>query len=225
MKASEVQLISFIQPKGQFSIPIYQRTYSWTRDQCIQLWNDIVKAGNNDSIKGHFIGSIVYIAEGIYEHSSVPEMIVIDGQQRLTTLSLFLSALAKAIDEQGTSSEINSEEIREDYLFNRLKKDEQKYKLILTYKDKDTFINLIEGREPPKEYSPQIVENYNFFLEKIKNSEIPISKIYKGITKLMVVSISLDRNSDDPQLIFESLNSTGLKLSQADLIRNFVLIS
>ncbi len=224
MKASEVQFISFIQPKGQFSIPIYQRTYSWTKDQCTQLWNDIIKAGKNNSISGHFIGSIVYIAEGIYEHSSVPEMIVIDGQQRLTTISLFLSALSKVIDEQENKSEISSEEIKEDYLFNRLKKGEQKYKLILTYKDKDTYINLIEGRDPPKEYSPQIVENYNFFLEKIKNSEIPLEQIYKGISKLMIVSISLDRTTDDPQLIFESLNSTGLKLSQADLIRNFVLM-
>jgi len=224
MKASEVQFISFIQPKGQFSIPIYQRTYSWTKDQCTQLWNDIIKVGRDNSINGHFIGSIVYIAEGIYEHTSVPEMIVIDGQQRLTTLSLFLSALSKVIDEQENKSEISSEEIKEDYLFNRLKKGEQKYKLILTYKDKDTYINLIEGRDPPKEYAPQIIENYNFFLEKIRNSEIPLEQIYKGICKLMIVSISLDRTSDDPQLIFESLNSTGLKLSQADLIRNFVLM-
>jgi len=224
MKAGELQFLSFIEPKGQFTIPIYQRTYSWTKDQCNQLWNDIIKVSKDDSVKGHFIGSIVYVAEGIYEHSSVTGMVVIDGQQRLTTLSLLLSALSKVIDEKEKESEITSEEINEDYLFNRLKKGEEKYKLILTYKDKDTFINLIEGRDPPKEYSSQIVENHKFFLEKIRNSEISLDQIFKGIRKLMIVSISLDRTSDDPQLIFESLNSTGLKLSQADLIRNYVLM-
>ncbi|MBL7002264.1 MAG: DUF262 domain-containing protein [Nitrosopumilus sp.] len=224
MKATETPFISFMQKTTQFSIPIYQRTYSWTNDQCTQLWNDIVNAGKDDSVNGHFIGSIVYISEGLYEVSSVPEVIVIDGQQRLTTLSLFLSALGKILDEQDIESEISSKKINNYYLFNREEEDEKRYKLILTQRDKNTFIDLIEGRDPPADYSPQIVENYNFFLEKIRNSELTPEQIYKGICKLMIVSISLDRTSDDPQLIFESLNSTGLKLSQADLIRNFVLM-
>jgi uncharacterized protein with ParB-like and HNH nuclease domain len=224
MKATETPFISFMQKTTQFSIPIYQRTYSWTNDQCTQLWNDIVNAGKNDSVNGHFIGSIVYISEGLYEVSSVPEVIVIDGQQRMTTLSLFLSALGKIVDEQGTESEISSKKINNYYLFNREEEDEKRYKLILTQRDKNTFIDLIEGRDPPEDYSPQIVKNYNFFLEKIRHSELTPEQIYKGICKLMIVSISLDRTSDDPQLIFESLNSTGLKLSQADLIRNFVLM-
>ena len=224
MKATETPFISFMQKTTQFSIPIYQRTYSWTNDQCIQLWDDVINAGKNDSVKGHFIGSIVYISEGLYEVSSVPEVIVIDGQQRLTTLSLFLSALGKILDEQGTESEISSKKIKNYYLFNREEEDEKRYKLILTQRDKNTFIDLIEGRDPPTDYSPQIVENYNFFLEKIRNSDLSPKQIYEGICKLMIVSISLDRTSDNPQLIFESLNSTGLKLSQADLIRNFVLM-
>ena len=224
MKATETPFISFMQKTTQFSIPIYQRTYSWTNDQCTQLWNDIVNAGKDDSVNGHFIGSIVYISEGLYEVSSVPEVIVIDGQQRLTTLSLFLSALGKILDEQGIESEISNKKIKNYYLFNREEEDEKRYKLILTQRDKNTFIDLIEGRDPPEDYSPQIVENYNFFLEKIRNSDLSPEQIYKGICKLMIVSISLDRTSDDPQLIFESLNSTGLKLSQADLIRNFVLM-
>ena len=224
MKASETPFISFMQKTTQFSIPIYQRTYSWTSDQCTQLWNDIIHAGKDDTINGHFIGSIVYISEGLYEVSSVPEVTVIDGQQRMTTLSLFLSALGKILDEQKIESEISQKKINNYYLFNREEEDEKRYKLLLTQRDKNTFIDLIEGREPPADYSPQIVQNYNFFLDKIRNSELSPEQIYRGICKLMIVSISLDRTSDDPQLIFESLNSTGLKLSQADLIRNFVLM-
>ena len=224
MKASETPFVSFMQKTIQFSIPIYQRTYSWTSEQCTQLWNDIINAGKDDTINGHFIGSIVYISEGLYQVVSVPEVIVIDGQQRITTLSLLLSALGKILDEQKSESEISSKKINNYYLFNIEEDDEKRYKLLLTQRDKNTFIDLIEGREPPADYSPQIVGNYNFFLDKIRNSELSPEQIYRGICKLMIVSISLDRTSDDPQLIFESLNSTGLKLSQADLIRNFVLM-
>ncbi len=224
MKASETSFTSFMQKTGQFSIPIYQRKYSWTKEQCDRLWNDVVKAGQDESINGHFIGSVVYVHEGAYEHVTVPEMLVIDGQQRLTTLSLFLSALGKVIDDEKIDTKVSSKKIKNYYLFNPEEEDEKRYKLILTQRDKDTFIELIEGREPPKDYSKQIVDNFNFFLEKIKNSKASIDEIEQGIRKLMIVGISLDRTADNPQLIFESLNSTGLELSQADLIRNFVLM-
>ena len=224
MKATETPFVTFMQKTTQFIIPIYQRTYSWTHDQCNQLWDDILRASVSDSINGHFIGSIVYISQGLYEVSSVPQVHVIDGQQRLTTLSIMLSALGKIMDEKNVEGEINKKKIDNYYLFNREEEGEKYFKLILTQKDKETFINLIQDRESPAEYSHQIMDNYNFFLEKIRNSDIDVEKIYQGICKLMIVSISLDRTSDDPQLIFESLNSTGLKLSQADLIRNFVLM-
>lgn len=224
MKAVETNLLKFMQGTKQFIIPIYQRKYSWTIKQCRQLWNDIVRAAEDEKIKGHFVGSIVYIEQGLYQVSSVPQLLVIDGQQRLTTLTLLLLALGKAIEESGQSLDITKKKIMNYYLVNSEEEGELYHKLILTQSDKDTLINLILDKKLPEEYSPRVYENYNFFAESIKNSGIDLNKLYKGISKLIIVDISLDRDHDNPQLIFESLNSTGLDLSQADLIRNFVLM-
>ncbi len=224
MKASETNFLKFLQGTKQFIIPIYQRKYSWTIQQCRQLWNDVVRAATEDQIKGHFVGSIVYIEKGLYQISSVPQLLVIDGQQRMTTLTLFLLALGKAIEESGQSFDMTKKKIMNYYLVNNDEEGELYNKLILTQSDKDTLISLIADKKIPEEYSQRVYENYTFFLEQIKKSEIDLNKLYQGIAKLIVVDISLDRDHDNPQLIFESLNSTGLDLSQADLIRNFVLM-
>ena len=208
----------------QFNIPLYQRTYSWTEKQCKQLWEDIVKTAENESIKGHFIGSIVYIEKGLYQVSSVPQLLVIDGQQRITTLSLLLAALGNALEESGAGKEINRNKINNYFLFNNEEEGDKHYKLILTQSDKQTLINVLENHDPPEHPSPRILENYKFFREQIRKNKINQELLYKGICKLIIVDISLDGNYDNPQLIFESLNSTGLELSQADLIRNFVLM-
>jgi uncharacterized protein with ParB-like and HNH nuclease domain len=153
-------------------------------------------------------------------------MLVIDGQQRLTTLSLLLSALARAIQNSSVPiQDITPEEIEGYYLFNTLGRGDLRYKLVLTQSDRPTLIQHLEGKELPTPASPRIVENYRFFEEQIAKAGVPLITIYKGIEKLIVVDISLDANYDNPQLIFESLNSTGLELSQADLIRNYVLTS
>lgn len=224
MKASETNLLKFLQGTKQFIIPIYQRKYSWTLEQCKQLWNDIVRAANDEDIKGHFVGSIVYIEKGIYQISAVPQLLVIDGQQRMTTLTLLMIALRNAIKESDQKFEITSKKITNYYLVNNEEEDELYYKLLLTQTDKETLLSLIDNNELPDEYSQRIFENFNFFLEQIKNSDIDLNLLYRGISKLIVVDISLDRDHDNPQLIFESLNSTGLDLSQADLIRNYVLM-
>ncbi len=225
MKATETPLLPFLQGKKQFVIPIYQRTYSWSQKQCRQLWNDIVRAGEDPSIAGHFVGSIVYIQEGLYQGSGVPQLLVIDGQQRLTTLSLLLTALGEAVEgQQDGESMFSSEEIKEDYLINKHGKKDQRYKLMLTQSDRETLTSLVEGVELPNSASPRVIENYRFFQEQILKSGLDLNNLYQGIGKLIVVDISLDRNYDNPQLIFESLNSTGLDLSQADLIRNYVLM-
>ncbi|MGE8207468.1 GmrSD restriction endonuclease domain-containing protein [Heyndrickxia sp. NPDC080065] len=224
MKASETNLLKFLQGTKQFIIPIYQRKYSWTLEQCKQLWNDIVRAANDEDIKGHFVGSIVYIEKGIYQISAVPQLLVIDGQQRMTTLTLLMIALRNAIKESDQKFEITSKKITNYYLVNNEEEDELYYKLLLTQTDKETLLSLIDNNELPDEYSQRIVENFHFFLEQIKNSGIDLNLLYRGISKLIVVDISLDRDHDNPQLIFESLNSTGLDLSQADLIRNYVLM-
>jgi len=224
MKATETQLVKFLQGTRQFIIPIYQRTYSWTEKQCEQLWNDIIQVAKNKDIPVHFIGSIVYIEKGLYQVSDVPQLLVIDGQQRLTTLSLLLAAFGKALEEKGDSDEITTKKINNYFLFNSEESGEKRYKLILTQSDKDTLINLLEGRDIPEKYSKNIVNNYKYFQNQIAKSEIDLDLLYQGICKLIIVDISLDSSHDKPQLIFESLNSTGLELSQADLIRNYVLM-
>jgi uncharacterized protein with ParB-like and HNH nuclease domain len=129
-------------------IPIYQRTYSWTVRQCEQLWNDIVNVTIDDKIQGRFIGSIVYVQAGIYRSSTVSQLVVIDGQQRLTTLSLLLKALAKALAELKIEGSTNNRKISNYYLLNNEEEEEDlRHKLILTRSDRDTLINLIEDHE------------------------------------------------------------------------------
>ncbi|MGG1910831.1 DUF262 and DUF1524 domain-containing protein [Priestia megaterium] len=224
MKASEANFLNFMQGTKQFIVPIYQRKYSWTKQQCRQLWNDIIRAGKDNSIEGHFAGSIVYIGKGLYQSTAVPQLLVIDGQQRMTTLTLLLLALRKSLDESEGTFDITKKKITNRYLVNNDEDDDLYNKLILTKGDKDTLLNLISETPLPNEYSKKIYENYQFFLERIREGKIDLNQLYKGISKLMIVDISLEKDKDDPQLIFESLNSTGLDLSQADLIRNYVLM-
>lgn len=224
MKANEANLLKFLSGPKQFVIPIFQRTYSWTLRECSQLWADIMKAGQNEKVSGHFVGSVVYIEKDIYHVSSIPQLLVIDGQQRLTTISIVLSVVARAIENSGENMEISKKKIDNYYLFNAEENGELRYKLLLTQTDKDTLTRLIEGKELPEESSKRIVENNQYFEDQVRNSGLDLMTIYKGIEKLIIVDISLNREHDNPQLIFESLNSTGLELSQADLIRNYILM-
>lgn len=224
MKASETPLITFLQGPKQYLIPIYQRTYSWSEKQCEQLWHDIVQVAQNDKIPSHFLGSVVYIQRGIYQASAVNSLLVIDGQQRLTTMTLLLAAVRKKLEEESNVQEINKTKINNYYLFNNEEEGDKRYKLVLTKSDKETLLSILEETPLPTNPSKHILDNYNYFLNQINKSDINLDLIYKGICKLVIVDISLDSNYDNPQLIFESLNSTGLELSQADLIRNFVLM-
>lgn len=224
MKASEANLIQFLSGKHQFIIPIYQRTYSWTLSQCNQLWNDIIRVATNNDIPGHFVGSIVYIQKGIYQSTAIPQLLVIDGQQRLTTISILLAALGQEIKRLNKEFKVSERKIQNYYLLNNDEENELRYKLLLTQSDRETLIRLAEGHDFPEKASQRIVENYEFFIKQIRESKIDIETLYDGIAKLIIVDVSLDRNQDNPQLIFESMNSTGLELSQADLIRNFILM-
>jgi len=223
MKAQEQKLLDFLKKSPQFIVPIYQRTYSWTQKECEQLWNDIVRAGSNQNINGHFIGSIVYVEAGLYNVSSQTPLLVIDGQQRLTTMTLLLEALARHLDDSEPIPGFSQEKIRNYYLLNPLESDEQKYKVLLTETDKTTLLAIIQGQEIPKEHSEQVQNNFEYFCKVIENTN-KIEAVCEGIAKLIIVDISLDRQQDNPQLIFESLNSTGKELSEADLIRNYILM-
>jgi len=220
MRADETQLLKFMNGPKQFIIPIYQRTYSWTLKECKQLWEDIIKAGKDGKISSHFLGSIVYIEKGLYQISTIPKLLLIDGQQRLATISLILSALSKVLKEPIDG--ISSDKLKNYYLINRDEEDEKLYKLILTKSDKQTLFKIINNKELSNEDSQRITDNYKFFAEQI--SENNVEEVFNGLNKLIIVDISLNREKDNPQLIFESLNSTGLELTQADLIRNYVLM-
>jgi uncharacterized protein with ParB-like and HNH nuclease domain/predicted transport protein len=229
MNAAAVNLLRFLQIPKQCIIPIYQRTYSWTDQQCEFLWNDILRVGTNNNIPTHFVGSFVHIQDNpALVLAGLPQCMVIDGQQRMTTISLLLLAIANEIKARGDefqvneSTVINSNYIINSYLINQNEQGNDRFKLILTQSDKETYLSLLQSYPTPKDYSLRIVENYEYFQDKLK--EVELSEIFKGIQKLMVVEIALDRTVDNPQLIFESLNSTGLELSQADLIRNFILM-
>ena len=224
MKATEIRLIDFLKKSPQFVIPIYQRTYSWNKNQCNRLWLDILKAGKNEDINGHFIGSIVYIEKGLFSVSNQNQLLVIDGQQRLTTITLLIEALARKLDSNSNVEDFTERKLRDYYLVDPREDSDSKYKLLLSQTDKDTLISLLDQREMPKDYSIRIDENFKFFLEKLSSEKNILQTILKGLSKLIIVDISLDRDNDNPQLIFESLNSTGLELSQADLIRNYILM-
>ena len=222
MQAYETNLLRFLEPRNQFFIPIFQRRYSWGKRQCEQLWDDVLRIGQKRDIPSHFLGSIVYMADGVQSVASVSRLLVIDGQQRLTTLSLLILALGKVIEEQDNEVGITLDQLSSFYLFNDKTEGELRYKLLLTGHDKETLIQLLENRERSDDSSRRLVENYDFFADKLRHADL--EAVYTGIQKLMVVDIALDHRYDNPQLIYESLNSTGLELSEADLIRNYVLM-
>lgn len=224
MLATEARFLDFLKKAPQFVIPIYQRTYSWTEKECLQLWNDIVRTGRDDDIGSHFMGSIVYIDQGPNPIMALSKLLVIDGQQRLTTVTLIIEALARHLGEEGQIFESSAKQMREYYLLNPLETGEKMFKLILTKTDKLSLLALLQQRLEPNHPSIHIYRNFKFFETQIAKISNEIESLYKGLAKLYIVDIALNRQQDNPQLIFESMNSTGKELSQADLIRNFVLM-
>ena len=244
MDAQDIDFLELLDGNKQFAVPIFQRRYSWEKKHCERIWDDVMTLGKDSTNRFHFLGSIVYIDSKVSNASKVRELQVIDGQQRLTTLTLLLAALSRAIKEQNVDIDITPEELS-DYYLNVRRKDKLRYKQLLTEHDKNTLIQLLEGNskewfrivnqdeegfliqlleneELPTDAAPQLVENYRFFENKLKRADLKL--VYIGIQRLRIVDIILHRPDDDPQLIFESLNSTGRELSQADLIRNYVLM-
>ena len=222
MQAEQTYLLHFLEGTRQFSIPIFQRQYSWEKKECDRLWHDIMDAGENPEIESHFLGSIVFVPRDVQNiFARVQEWQVIDGQQRLTTLSLLLSALSRAIEENECEAGIRPEQLSS-YLFNIHEEGKLRYKQLLTQHDKDALIQLLEGREPA-DSSHRLAKNYRFFESVLKNADTNLRVVCEGIQKLQIVAIKLER-SDNPQVIFDCLNTAGLALSQTDRIRNYVLM-
>jgi uncharacterized protein with ParB-like and HNH nuclease domain/predicted transport protein len=222
MKATAANFLSIIKSPRQFTIPIYQRTYSWQIAQCNKLLSDIIRISKDPSVPGHFIGSVVYFQESIHTTSEVPKLLVIDGQQRITTVLLLIAALAEFIRDNEVEIDTNFTKLQNYYLLNAEEESELRYKLILTKRDKETLTNIIKGVKLQGEYSKRITENFENFKNQISKENV--ATIYNGIQRLFAVDVALEKDKDNPQLIFESMNSTGLDLSQADLIRNYVLM-
>lgn len=229
VKATEARLLDLLKDSHQFAIPIYQRTYSWIERDCRQLWQDILRTGNDDTVAAHFMGSIVYIQQGLYQAARRTPLLVIDGQQRLTTITLLIAALANALekldeDKREPVDGFSPRKLRNYYLLNPEEDGERHYKLILSQTDKATLTAIVGRKELPKEVSIRVSENFKLFEKWIDKLGGNLNGLCKGLDKLVVVDIALSRDQDNPQLIFESMNSTGRELTQTDLIRNFILM-
>ncbi|HET9049623.1 MAG TPA: DUF262 and DUF1524 domain-containing protein [Chiayiivirga sp.] len=221
MKAQDLQFTQLLQGAKQFIIPIFQRPYSWEIAHCEQLWNDILRVGSHAELDSHFIGSAVYIPEA-ETSAAISRWLVIDGQQRITTLSLLLLALKRRLEAEGLDAPVSAAEIEDYFLLNRYGKGELRYKMLLTRTDRDTLIALLDGKALAEGASHRIRENFDFFTGKLAGADLKV--VYAGIQKLMIVDVRLQQGIDNPQMIFESMNSTGKALTQADLIRNYVLM-
>lgn len=224
MKATEAKFLDFLKKSPQFVIPIYQRTYSWTEKECRQLWDDIIRTGKDDSVSVHFVGSIVYIEKADSTVTTWEPLLVIDGQQRLTTVTLLIAALADSIGDDEPMDGFSAQMLHGYYLLNPLEKGERKFKLLLSQTDKTSLMAIVNHQDQPKEHSLRVVQNFELFKQLISGCGNDLVAVCKGLAKLMMVDIKLKRGEDNPQLIFESMNSTGKKLSQADLIRNYILM-
>ncbi len=220
MKGSEAKLVSYMQGSDKrFVIPVYQRNYDWKLDNCKQLFDDLVKIIQRDR-KSHFFGSIVSVhSDGEYN-----EFLVIDGQQRLTTISLLMLAMYNLMRTGiiKPAQDNLADKIYKTYLIDEWQKDETRIKLKPVKNDSRAFGMLF------KDTSDYILEsnltiNYNYFYTRIQKEEITIDQLYTALTRLEIINITLNQD-DNPQLIFESLNSTGLALSEGDKIRNFILM-
>ncbi|NBT26611.1 MAG: DUF262 domain-containing protein [Actinobacteria bacterium] len=224
MKASEAKLLALLQKSSQFVIPIYQRTYSWDAKQCRQLWDDVLRAGASDDIAVHFVGSIVYVEQGLSQVTHQAPLLVIDGQQRLTTVSLLIEALARELGDSEPVDGFSDTKLRHYYLTNPLEREDRYFKLLLSQTDNATLKAIIRNTEAPKDPSLRITQNFDLFTKWLKDDAGNVAAVCRGLAKLVVVDIALSRDQDNPQLIFESMNSTGKELGQADLIRNFILM-
>ena len=222
MDARKGNIFEILNGNKQFLIPVYQRYYSWDIEQCRRLWNDIVDMQKRNKA-GHFVGSIVNIAEQAMP-TGVQKYMIIDGQQRMTTLTLLLLALRDYAIQHPEDTTINSRRIDNMLLKNEYEVGDKRYKLLLTETDRDILIRLVESKPIPDGTKSRLIDNYKFFSGKIADRDLQPAEIYESIGKLQIVNITLDRTMDDAQAIFESLNSTGKELSESDLIRNYVLM-
>ena len=224
MKATDQAFSQIIEGNKQFKIPVFQRDYRWTTAQCSQLWTDITHNPGSPADRGHFIGSVVYIAGET--GAAFSRWLVVDGQQRLTSITLLMIALRDHIRQIGwvgsNEDSPTPERINAYFIKNMHQTGERQYKLLLRRTDDATLRALVDCTPLPEPHSALILEACEHFRGLVKDCDPAL--VYREVARLNVVDVTLDPRYDDPQLVFESLNSTGLDLGQSDLIRNYLLM-
>ncbi|HEY9297030.1 MAG TPA: DUF262 domain-containing protein, partial [Phormidium sp.] len=218
MKASETKLQKILEGTQQYLVPLFQRPYSWEKQQWENLWNDLIDLTEQETITPHFMGSIVTL-QTISVPEGVSKYLLIDGQQRLTTILILLAVVRDRAKQQKETNKL-AEQINNTILINPYETGLELYKLKPTQADRWSFHHIIDHGSPNSETS-LINECYRFFDKKISQKNIELSLIKTAIISgFSLVSILLDKD-ENPHLVFESLNAKGKPLSQADLIRNY----
>ncbi len=221
MKGSEAKMIEYMEGAGKrYVIPVYQRKYDWNEDNCRQLYEDLKKI-IRDNRESHFFGSIVSSVSG---NGAYTEYLIIDGQQRITTVSLLLLAIRNLIRQKKITAHAErlDEQINDRFLVSPWAKEEDKIKLRPVKNDREALTKLF-GEEDDYDPVSNLTLNYRFFCDQILREEVTVDDLFAAIGKLEIISITLDQG-DNAQLIFESLNSTGLALTEGDKIRNYILM-
>lgn len=227
MDANAINLLDFIQGGEPFEIPIYQRAYSWETKQCQKLWEDILSVGRSaDKNLSHFIGAVIYTQDEDAEGR--PKRFVIDGQQRFATVMLLIEALARSLNAGETVGGLTATELRRQYLYKPDESGERAYKLLLNKQDREALKAVLSGGESQSGVSRRIQENFEHYRSLI-DGLAPLdsalkSAVFDGLRKLKIAAVELNLEHENPQQIFENMNTKKRVLSKSDLIRNYVLL-
>ncbi len=216
MKADEIRLLEFYREPLQI-VASGSGGYNWGKEQCRRLWEDIVRAGEGGRNSSHSIGSIIYIEQGILSYTTIPRYLLVDGLQRLTTISLLLWALERT---NNWREDRESREIHECLLSNAQGRGSLRYRLALFSSDQDAYLGIIRGNPLPA--GTAMAENYAFLKDLIEKSGVDQKIVYRGLSKLTLTPISVDRYYENPRFIDEQIESTGLREDQKKLIRNWL---
>jgi len=222
MKGQDKFLTEFIDgSRNRFIIPVYQRNYDWKKENCVQLFNDLIKTAKYNK-PSHFFGSIVYASAN---NGNRNDYLIIDGQQRLTTVTLILAAIVNLLKEgimEAKNKNLNNY-IEETFLIDKFNPLERKMRLKPIKNDCDAFDKIVLGKKDSYDHKSNVTSNYIYFYERIQLNETTVDELCEAIEKLKIIDIFLEKD-DETQSIFESLNSTGLDLEEGDKIRNYVLM-
>ncbi len=228
MQAANTTIGSLLNGNKQFIIPVFQRDYTWSRRNWRQLWDDILRAGSDSAGRGHFVGSIVHVPDIAFAAS--PSYLVIDGQQRLTTLTILFTAFRDHITDNPPPNDNGvptPEQVDLLCVRNTAVQGDLRYKLALRHSDRDTLWAIADGKPLDNLIGNKsdLIENaYKYFREMLNSTDVDLASIYQGAAGLRIVEISLDPDLDEPQAVFESMNSTGVSLAPSDLVRNYLLM-